>query len=230
MDTNGQTNNNAVPDVFNLKSEYGPSDYNVTHNVTGGFVYFLPKLTRGMSWERAILNDWQFNGTAQARTGLPYNMTVNNDPSLSDEPNQRPALLPGANPYLPTNRSKQDKEAEYFNTLAFGYPATGTFSTLTRNKFVGPGYLLVNLTAGRTFPLPRNGMSLSFRADAINAFNIVNLANPNAQFSCSTTTPMVPCTTPIAGKFFGVIQTTYGSNSSLVTNGRKWQLSLTLTY
>jgi hypothetical protein len=183
-----------------------------------------------MSWERGILNGWELNGTAQARTGLPFNMTLNNDPSLSDEPNQRPVLLPGANPYLPTNRSKAAKEAEYFNTQAFGYPVTGTFSTLSRNKFVGPGYVLVNLTGGRTFPLPRNGTSLAFRADAFNVFNITNLANPNAQFACSSTTPLVPCTTPISGKFFGQIQSTYGSNSSLTSNGRKLQLSLTLSY
>ena len=231
MDTNGQTQSNVIPNVFNLRSEYGPSDYNVTHNITGGWVYFLPKLAKGMSWERAILNDWQFNGTSQVRTGLPFNMTLNNDPSLSDEPNQRPALLPGANPYLPNNRSKFAKEAEYFNTQAFGYPVTGTFSTLSRNKFVGPGYLLVNLTAGRTFPLGfRDGTSLAFRVDAFNAFNITNLANPLAQFSCSTTTAMTPCTTPIAGKDFGEIQTTYGANAALTSNGRKLQLSLTLNY
>jgi hypothetical protein len=231
MDTNGQNDNNEVPDVFNLKSEYGPSDYNVTHNVTGGWVYYLPKLSRGMAWERAILNDWQFNGTAQARTGLPFSVTVNNDPSLSDEPNQRAAVLPGVNPNLPTNRSKYAKETEYFNTAAFAYPVTGTFSTLSRNKFVGPGYLLVNLTGGRTFPLGfRQGTSLAFRVDAFNAFNITNLANPNSQFSCSTTTAMVPCTSPIAGKFFGEIQSTYGSNAALTTNGRSLQLSLTLNY
>jgi len=231
MDTNGQTQNNVVPNVFNPKSEYGPSDYNVTHNVTGGWVYYLPNLTKGISWERSIVNNWQFNGTAQVRTGLPFNMTLNNDPSLSDEPNQRPVLLPGANPYLPNNRSKFAKETEYFNTQAFGYPVTGTFSTLTRNKFVGPGYLLVNLTAGRTFPLGfRDGTSLAFRVDAFNAFNITNLANPLAQFSCSTTTALTPCTTPIAGKDFGEIQTTYGANAALTSNGRKLQLSLTLNY
>lgn len=232
MDTNGQDDNNVVPDVFNLKSEYGPSDFNVKHNVTAGWVYYFPKLwSKGTKWERAIVNDWQVNGVFQYRTGIPFNLTVNNDPSLTDEPNQRPELLPGVSPYLSNNRSLQAKEAEYFNTAAFAYPATGTFSNLSRNKFVGPGLTTLNLTAGRTFPLSfRAGTSLAFRVDAINAFNIVNLANPDTQFTCSSSTPLVPCANPAANSTFGIIESTSGANSSLTSNGRKLQLSLTLTY
>jgi hypothetical protein len=231
QDTNGQSDNNAIPDVFNLKSEYGPSDFNVTHNVTAGWVYYLPKMTKGSVWERAVLNDWQFNGIFQARTGLPYNLTVNNDPSLTDEPNQRPELLPGANPFLPKNRGLNEKIAEWFNTAAFGYPAKGTFSNLSRNKYVGPGLVQLNLTAGRTFPLSfRAGTSLAFRVDAFNALNIVNLANPNSQFSCSSSTAMVPCQDPQAGSHFGEIQSSFGANTSLTSNGRKLQLSLTFSY
>ncbi len=231
MDTNGQDDNNEVPDVFNLKSERGPSDYNVTHNFTAGWVYFTPKISRGDRFTHAVLNDWQINGTLQKRTGMPYNLTVNNDPSLSDEPNQRPMLLPGVNPHLPTNRNKSALINEYFNTAAFAYPQTGTFSTLGRNAFVGPGYVATNLTLGRTFPLDfREGTSLAFRADAFNVFNNVNLANPNAEFSCSSSTAMTPCTDPTADSYFGQIQSTYGANSALTSNGRKLQLSLTLSY
>ncbi len=226
MDTNGENDNNEIPDVFNLKSEYGPSDFNVKHNFSAGWVYFLPNLTRGSRLLRQAVDNWQFNGTAQIRTGLPYNLTLNNDPSLSDEPNQRPQILPGTSPYL-----SNPTRAEYFNTLAFGYPNNGTFSTLSRNKFVGPGMVQLNLTAGRTFPLPwRQGMSLAFRADAFNAFNLVNLANPNTQFNCSSSKAMTPCLDPTAGTYFGVIQSSYGMNSALTSNGRELQLSLTLSY
>ncbi len=231
VDTNGQDNNNAIPDVYDLRSEYGPSDYNVKHNVTAGWVYYLPKLREGYAWTHALLNDWQFNGIYQARTGLPFNVTMNNDQALTDEPNQRPALLPGVNPLLPSGRSRAQKIAEYFNVAAFAEPNYGTYSTLSRNKFTGPAYMRTDFTLGRQFPLHfREDTSLSFRADAFNVWNTPNLHNPNVEFECSTTTPMVACATPGAGSYFGVIQTTYGSNAALNSNGRRLQLSLTLRY
>lgn len=231
MDTNGQNNNNEVPNVNNLRSEWGPSDYNVKHNVTAGWVYKLPELKTGSALARTVLNGWQFNGIYQARTGLPFNLTMNADQALTDEPRQRPALLPGVNPLLPSGRSRRAKIAEYFNTQAFGYPEPGTYSTLSRNKFTGPAYMQTNFTLGRDFALGlREGATMTFRVDAFNIWNTPNLANPNAEFNCSTTTPMVPCTTPGAGSYFGVIQTTYGSNSALTSNGRKLQLALILRY
>jgi hypothetical protein len=120
---------------------------------------------------------------------------------------------------------------EWFNTAAFGYPTQGTYSTLSRNKFVGPRLIQTNFTMGRTVPLPyREGTSIAFRVDAFNVFNMVNLANPNAEFSCSSTVALVPCTSPSSTSHFGQIQTTYGANTSLTSNGRKLQLSLKLNY
>ncbi len=231
MDTNGQNNNNEIPDVFNLRSEWGPSDYNIKQDATAGWVYFLPKFNRGPLWEREVINGWQINGIVQVRTGLPYNLTMNSDQALTGEPNQRPAQLPGVNPLLSSNRSLGAKVAEYFNTQAFGYPVAGTYSPLTRNKFVGPGYRNTALTLGRMFPISwREATTLTVRADAFNVFNNVNLAAPNGEYNCSSETPLVPCTTPGAGSYFGEIQTTYGSNSSLTSNGRKLQLSAVLRF
>lgn len=231
-DTNGQNNNNEIPNVYNIHSEYGPSDYNVKHNLTAGWVYYFPKLRRGPRWGRATVNNWQFNGTLQARSGLPFNLTINNDTALTDEPNQRPALVPGVNPLLPTNRSKAALTAEWFNTAAFTYPTVGTYSSLSRNKFVGPRLIQTNFTLGRSFAVPyRSGTTLAFRADAFNVFNNVNLANPNAEFSCSSTSLAgAACPAAEADGHFGEIQTTYGANTSLTSNGRKLQLSLRLNY
>lgn len=233
MDTNGQNNNNEIPNVFNIRSEYGPSDYNVKFNATAGWVYYLPKLRNGEAWERTVLNDWQFNGTYEARTGLPLNMTMNADQALTGEPNQRPAILPGVNPQLPSNRSRHQKIEEYFNTAAFGYPTAGTYSTLTRNKFVGPAFMQTNFTAGRAFPLVwREGTSLTFRADAFNVWNTPNLAPPNTEFNCSTTTALVACTTPGSGSHFGEIESIAGlnNNSASTSSSRKLQLSLVLKF
>ncbi len=190
LQTNGQTTANSVPNVFNIKSDRGPSDNNATHVFNLGWVTRYPKITRGNFITRAILNDWVFSGLYNAHTGRPFSVTINNDSALDDEPNQRAQILPGAKVYLPSNRHRTDKVVEYFNTSAFTYPVVGTFSNQGRNAFVGPGYILTNMTLGRDIPMARirEGMRANFRIEGFNVFNTPNLGNPNNQFSCSTTT------------------------------------------
>jgi hypothetical protein len=231
LDTNGQNDTNQIPNVFNLKSERGLADGSLKQNLTTGWVYYIPKRTQGNTLLRAIVNDWQFNGTYNIHSGSPFNLKVNDDPSLSEEPNQRPVLLPGMKATLPRNRPKAQLISQYFNTAAFGYPTQGTYSNFGRNSLIGPGYVMVNFTAGRTFPLRiRDGAKLAFRADGFNIFNFVNLNNPNGTFSCSTTTALTSCVSPSATSQFGQILSTSGANTALTSNGRKVQFSLTLSY
>ena len=257
LQTNGQTTSNAVPDVFNLKSDRGPSDNNATHVFNLGWVTRYPKMTRGNFISRAIVNDWVFSGQYNWHTGRPYDVTINNDSAYDDEPNQRAEILPGAKVSLPSNRHRTDKVAEYFNTSAFTYPVVGTFANQGRNAFVGPGYIMTNMTMGRDVPLARirDGMRANFRIEGFNVFNTPNLGNPNAQFSCSTTTtysgsPGLPGiqganqvleSCPGAGGTFpanavtgqpnfGRVLNTFGNNSNTSTNGRKVQLSMTVFY
>ena len=260
IQTNGQTTSNTVPNVFNLNSDYGPSDNNVKFNGTLGWVTRYKPVTGFDAPIRALLNDWVYSGTYLIHSGTPFDVTINNDTAEDDEPNQRAAIVNGMNPLLPKNRHRADKVAEYFNIEAFTYPEIGTFSNVGRNSMVGPAYILTDMTLGRDFPLAsvREGMRLNFRAEAFNVFNTPNLANPNASFSCSSTSistytqPGVSCNSPTQpatgaavvstpGQFggilpglgvtqFGRVRSTYGNNANTSTNGRKFQFELTLFY
>ena len=249
IQTNGQTTSNAVPDVFKLSSDYGLSDNNATHNVTLGWVMRFPQITSGIRPVRALLNNWVYSGQYLAHTGRPFSVTINNDSALDGESNQRAALIPGVNPKLSAARHRSDKVAEYFNRDAFTYPVVGTFSPVGRNSFVGPGYIMTNMTMGRDFQLAnvREGMRLNVRAEAFNVFNTPNLSNPGATFSCTTTTTytgtagpsQVPESCTAAGGnypttngvvSFGQIQSTFGNNGNTSTNGRKMQFSMTIYY
>jgi hypothetical protein len=233
--TQSQTTQNTIPDVFNITSERGPSDYDARQILSTGWILNLPKLSTGSLLARAILNDWGFGGTFQAHTGKPFSVTINNDSALDGEPNQRAAIVPGMNPLLPKNRHRVDKLKEYFNTAAFTYPKVGTFSNVSRNSFTGPGYLLTSMTLQRYFPLTkvREGMRLLFRADAFNVFNTPNLSNPASQFNCSTTSTGGQGCVAAGGTLiptFGVIQSTFGNNGNTSTNGRKMQFSGTVYF
>ena len=253
IQTNAQTTSNSVPNVSNLKSDYGPSDSNVKFNYTLGWVTRFPRITSGNFIARAVLNDWVYSGTYLAHTGTPFSVTMNSNSAFNDEPNQRALVLPGVNPHLPSSRHRADKVVSWFNTAAFVYPASGTFSNQSRNSFVGPGYILTNMTMGRDFPLShiREGMRFNFRAEAYNVFNTPNLANPFSGYACTTSpataltqvngtgtiySPSSPCT--VFGNLipgtsttkFGRVLSTYGNNANTSTNGRKMQFSATIFY
>lgn len=68
---------------------------------------------------------------------------------------------------------------EWYNPAAFSRPADGTFGNVRRNSLYGPGISQVNLSGGKTFALPYEGIKLEFRADATNAFNHANFSEPS---------------------------------------------------
>ena len=105
---------------------------------------------------------------------------------------------------------------------AFCTPAFGTLGDVGRNSLRGPAFIATNMAVGRIFPLPREGATLEFKADAFNVFNTPNLANPAAQLSNSSSNTAVGT--------FGRVLSTVGTNGNVGTNGRRMQLSLVLRY
>ena len=252
IQTNAQTTQNAVPDVFNLNSDYGRSDANAAHNLSLGWVLRFPQVGGGNAIFRSVLNNWVYSGSYKAVSGRPYSVTINNDTALDGESNQRAAIVAGMNPLLPNSRHRLDKVNQYFNIAAFTYPQIGTFSNVSRNAFTGPAYIMTDMTLGRDFPMERvrSGMRLNLRAEAYNVFNTPNLNNPYSQFSCSstsistTTSPGTTCVTATNGNTyggllpgtnppeyeFGRVLSTYGNNANTSTNGRKMQFAATVFF
>lgn len=234
--SNSTTTANSTPQVNNLKSQYGPSDYDVKLTAGVGWVFAPTKVTMGGRFVRAVFSGWTQSGIYSAQTGKPFSITLTTDASLSDEVggSQRAQLAVGAKGTLPSNRPRTAKVLEWFpntppqsscqtspNNAAWVWPTCGTFSNQSRNDMRGPAFISTNISAGRVFPLHLTETTqLAFRADAINAFNTPNLANPNSSF---------PSTSGI--DYEGRITATAGSNSNtLGTNARRIQLSLKLIY
>ncbi|HEY0306712.1 MAG TPA: carboxypeptidase regulatory-like domain-containing protein [Acidobacteriaceae bacterium] len=218
---NGLTTSASLADVWpkiNIRHNYGHSSFDSRHVLNLSWVLNFPNLSIGSRFDKAVLRDWTFSGVYSARTGMPFDISTTADAALTREGGQRAELIPGANPYLPSGRSRQQKITAYFNTAAFRTPATGTLSALPRNYMYGPGYISVNTALGRTFRLWKGG-ALVFRADAFNVFNMPNLGNPLSSL-----------TSGAAGQEFGQIVSTAGTNGVVATNGRRLQLSLSLKY
>ncbi|MGH9627070.1 MAG: hypothetical protein ACRD7E_01715, partial [Bryobacteraceae bacterium] len=75
-----------------------------------------------------------------------------------------------------------EKIEQWLNPSAFEPNALGTFGTLGRNTFRGPGFASVDLGLAKSFRFGER-VSAALRFEAFNAFNRVNLEGPSASLN-----------------------------------------------
>jgi len=224
-DYSGIAITNTFPEPT-MGDNYAPSDFDARQVFNIGWHWMAPDLKRGWRPERIALSNWTIGGVYNARTGHPFNINSASDTSLRDE---RPERLNQTGPLLlPSSRHRKAKIAEWFNINSVALPSSspvasttfGSYGNMSRNDLYGPAYINLNLAFGRIFPLPWTGKTLQFRADAINALNEVNLANPQVNYSNVSS----------KASNFGTIISDVGANGTVGTTGRRWQLALILHY
>jgi hypothetical protein len=196
----------SVSTPKDIAVNYGVSDQNSTHNFNLGWRLGFPKLRNVSTPVKYAFNDWAFNGIYNARSGHPVNITFGGDELGTDEPGQRAYLIPGMNPFLPSNRHRKAKITSWFNPAAFQKPAGFTSTNIGRNFIIGPAYINTqfSLTKNVSFNRLREGTHAQFRAEAFNVFNTVNLGQPRANYSASLAQSL-----------------TFGSINSVGTNGNR---------
>lgn len=63
-------------------------------------------------------------------------------------------------------------------------PGAGQIGNVGRDSFTGPGFFQTDISLAKALPISER-VALRFRADAFNAFNKVNLGNPNPCVDCT---------------------------------------------
>jgi len=154
-----------------------------------------------------ILGNWQANTNVQIRSGQPYNMDVSGDVANIEAPAgdswftyERPNEV--GNP-----RMAHATRSEGFNTAAFVVPATGTYGNAGTSPLYSMHVVNTDMSLFKSFPI-REQMSLTFRAEVFNVFNIQNYGVPDST----------------------ITDTTKGVITSNVTNPRQIQLGLHLNF
>ena len=109
-------------------------------------------------------------------SGLPFNVVSGRDNSGTGINQDRPDLV--GDPHLDSSRPHSELISRYFLPTAFTQNAAGTFGNAGRHLLAGPGEALVDLGLVRTFALTESHR-IRLRGEAFNAFNRVNLDNPN---------------------------------------------------
>jgi hypothetical protein len=122
------------------------------------------------------MGGWNLNSIVSLISGYPLTATSGVDNARTGTGGQRADLA--GDPNFSGDRPRADYINEWLRRTAFADNALGTFGTLGRNRFRGPGYATVDFGLGKGFRISESIVT-TFRFEVFNAFNRVNLSTPN---------------------------------------------------
>lgn len=163
-----------VQDFSNIPAEWGLSSFDVRHTLRNWLSYELPFGDR-KPWLRggagaALLGNWRISTITQISSGLHFTPLLSgaNANGTGAFYSQRPDIV--GDPVL-----SQSSPFLFFNTAAFALPAAGQFGNAPRGSIVGPGFINVNASLGRTFHFGPEGRDrMELRWEVQNVLNMVN--------------------------------------------------------
>ncbi|MBB6143928.1 hypothetical protein HNQ77_001877 [Silvibacterium bohemicum] len=212
---------------YDSAADYGPSGYDIKHNLTALGVYALPfgrgqkfgsNVNRGVD---EVLGGWSLSSSLIAYSGFPITVTDpqggSNSNSLGQERANQYRKLKIVNRSI-NNWFGTDPSATPCTTpgvdngvCAYGVPATNSFGSARVGTERTPTFTQVDSSIFKDFHIVE-GHTIGFRADAFNVFNIASYGNPDSGVTDSQ---------------FGNISNQNGPTRSLE---RRLQLSLHYTF
>jgi hypothetical protein len=212
----------APQNPFDLRSEKGPSTFDITHAFSFSAIQELRLDRIFTSLPQRATRGWQFLGIGSLVTGSPFTVysgiqQTGAGSNGADRPDQV------GTPILSTSRTVRE---DYFgrgsgNGSFFSIPIAtpggtgpnhGRFGSLGRDTFRGPAFHSIDFSLIKDTPIGERGnperVVLQFRGEVFNAFNIVNFGLP---------------ANIVLGPGFGVVNRTAGPS-------RQIQLSLKILY
>jgi hypothetical protein len=206
------TVNGLAQDQHALREDRGRSDYDKRSSAVGSVIWSLDYFNKANRVLRAIANDWQLSAIVTLQSGNPFTVLTGGDTNDDGVSTTDRGNLIG-DPHLDPHRSRNAVSNEWFNTSAFSTAnAAGTDGNSARNLMSGPGTKNVDLGIFRNLKF-KERITLQIRGELTNAFNLVNLSNPNA-------------TESVSGGAFGSSFGTIRSAAAM----RQTQLGLRLTF
>ena len=173
---------------FNPKASLSLCAFDVTHNFVTSYEVHLPfdrAFHTTSRWSNILARGWAISGITTFATGLPVNISENDDNSLTgtqfteapfDLPNfSGGKVLTGADP-----RSGQP----YFNTSLFTEEPMGAFGNSPRRFFHGPGLNNWDMALLKDTKITES-KSLQLRFEAFNAWNHTQFGGPNGLWNSS---------------------------------------------
>ncbi len=215
--SSGTEGQDGPSNPYNFDSYKGVADFDQALRVTGSVNYPFPTF-RGNSFASQFLNGWQANAIVTSQSGLPITVLSGVDNSESGIDNDLAVYNPGVSIARPAGVSKI---AEWFNPAAFaenpkpsaanGYAQS--FGDVPRNSLRGPAFEDTDISLFKDI-LSDHRIHGQFQAEAFNAWNHTNLANPGSTVSSAATFGQITATSSSTGSV---------NTPSLVGTQRIWQ-------
>jgi len=182
----------AFQNYYDSAADWGPTGYDVRHNLSWTMVYALPfgrgqQFLSGVNrWEDAVIGGWKFSSVGVAYSGFPQTLTGpgNNSNSYGNSrPNQYRKLKivdRSIDNWFGTDPSATPCTTPGVDNgiCAYGVPAPNTFGTARNGSVRGPGFLNSDLSMAKDF-YTYHEQTIGFRFSAFNAFNIASYGNPD---------------------------------------------------
>jgi hypothetical protein len=194
---------------YNARAEWGPSPFNLKHNLTANYTYDIPwGGTSGLSGK--LLGGWQVGGIVTVHPGTPFTVTDGFNRSRDGDTTapDRPNLALGANGVTILGGPNR-----YFDSSVFVLPPPGFFGNVGRNTLNGPGFAAVDFNLSKTTSVNER-LKVEFRTEFFNILNHANFDLPSGQIFDST------------GRYLG----SAGHVSATITTSRQIQLGLKLIF
>jgi hypothetical protein len=192
--TGAQSNNQAqmVMDPYDLGRDWGPSALNVAQQFGASLRCQLPfghgqaLLSNMNGFEERLFGGWQVNSIVTLLSGFPItpldgsNRSGDGDTRNPDRVSLNTAF---SGPVISGNPN------QWFNPNAFILPIAGTYGTLGRGVYSGPGLADADFSLFKNIAFS-DRLHLQVRAEAFNALNRANFGTPNATvFSGASISP-----------------------------------------
>jgi Carboxypeptidase regulatory-like domain len=171
------------------KLDWGLSQLNLNDQFTASILYDLPfgkGKQFGSAWNgatNAVFGNWEINVIEKVTSGFPLFVVDSSNPSgvnfmwngnVLDRPNQvgdpNKAGPVAGNPSC-TAPTQIHTVQNWFNPCAFMKAPAGELGDAARAPVSGPRFVNTDFSVIKNFMLPREGMSLQFRAEFFNLFN-----------------------------------------------------------
>jgi hypothetical protein len=186
--------------------DYGKVSFDATHIVATSFIVESPWGKRLTGFTGSLARGWSLSGLMHYQAGAPLTATGsvaigNNGSNVS----RRGTIVPGQ-PINFSGTCSTPRVICWANPNAFALASQLGAGDAPIGNIIGPNFYQWDLSARKTFSLPREGMKLQFQGDAFNAFNRVNWNNPNVSNAGSSSFGQITGSLParvlqLGGKF-----------------------------
>jgi hypothetical protein len=170
-----------MQNLYDRRSEWGPTYFDVQHNFTSSFVYELPfgqKKKFGSNWNTAVngvLGGWQLGGIVSAHTGFPLTIKMSGDPSGTGARSFRANVIG-----TPNDPHQIGPGVLFLDPSPYAAPTARTFGNAGIGNVRGPGMKRLDMSLHKQFAITEKKY-FELRAETFNLTNTPIFLSPASQ-------------------------------------------------